>query len=111
MRLIETFTEIHARVFTTKTYSNVGDVLDLDALKMKLAENVVSASFVPAFFRELLRLEEEQEEVEYESANTRTKTITKKRKNKKRKKRNAPISSYSNVFKKKTTTSVPSCAC
>ena len=55
--------------FTTKTYSNVGDVLDLDALKMKLAENVVSASFVPAFFRELLRLEEEQEEqeeVEYE---------------------------------------------
>ena len=54
--------------FTTKTYSNVGDVLDLDALKMKLAENVVSASFVPAFFRELLRLEEEQEEVEYESA-------------------------------------------
>ena len=46
--------------FTTKTYSNVGDVLHLDALKLKLAENVVSASFIPAFFRELLRLEEKE---------------------------------------------------
>jgi len=38
-------------------------------------------------------------------------TKKKKKKNKKRKRKNAPISSYSNVFKKKTTTSVRSCAC
>ena len=54
--------------FTTKTYSNVGDVLDVDALKMRLAEDIVSVSFVPAFFRELLQLEENEEQDEYESA-------------------------------------------
>ena len=93
--------------FTTKTYSNVGDVLHLDALKLKLAENVVSASSIPAFSR-TLRLEKSCYDRRRKGDDTRktmkaVKTTTKKKKNKEEKALRFHLTQTSS---KKTTTSV-----